>query len=430
MRRRIARKDRPARHARSDPMNIFFPTTLLAVFTIAAPATPVLHIPVAPFRQTIAGPATLESSSSRLVRAPEFPGERTLIWLVDEGANVKKGDVIARFDPTPVQLGLDRTLLRFREARDQIETLETDWSIRLDSERIRATQLDATFDEAVRQVAASRFLPEIPKSIASIKRDIAAAQSEGAEGKISLLEESSERQRESAEEWMQGLEQERNSSSRDLDETVIRAGESGFVTHLPVTLAGQAPRKVQSGDALERRQPFLKIQPSRASQLQIAVTARDLPLIKRGQPVEFSLPSDPDRWLHAEISDTPGFSLPSPPGMAPSFAVMASVPAQPGAEHLRAAMTASVRIHIRRIGKTLALPIDWVFHNGANRVVCKAPDGRWAARDLPADAIRSGDYFLLPPAFAQADTSGGLLIQPPPQGSAPAQTSGDISSRP
>lgn len=401
----------------------------LAVLAATAPAAPVLQIPVAPFRESIERPASVESTSARLVRAPGFADERILIWLAEEGTEVEKGDVIARFDPTPVQHGLERSILKSQEARDRVESLETDWTIRLDSERIRANQLEEALEEAVRGEAATRFLPEIPKSIASIKRDIAAGQAEGAETKISLLRDSAQRQLKSAADQSQVFDHERESTSQNLHEIVIRARDSGLVTHLPVTLSGLPARKVQTGDSLERNQPFLQIHPPHSSQLQISLSARELPLVQHGQDVEFALRAEPERWLKAKILEVQDFAIPASKGKAPSFAVIATISQQPGLDNLRPAMTAIARIHIARTGNTLAIPIDWVFYDGKNRLLCQSPDGRWQAMELPPETVRAGDFLLLPPTFAQADDSGSLLIQAPPQGSQHAQWNSDVFFR-
>ena len=126
---------------------------------------PVLRIPVTGFTQSITREATLECVSSRLLNAPGFAGERVLIWVAPEGALVKRGDVVARFDPSPVEKNQEVVKEKQQEAADQMETFETDWSIRLDSEGIRIGQIYSTLVDADRQKAASRFLPEIPRSI-------------------------------------------------------------------------------------------------------------------------------------------------------------------------------------------------------------------------------------------------------------------------
>ena len=374
----------------------------------------ILDITAAPFQETIKREATLESASSRVVRAPGFTGDRILIWLAEEGTKVEKGDVVARFDPTPVQVGIARAMVKKQEASDRVETLETDWGIRLESEQIRSSQLDSTLDEAKRQQIASRFLPEIPKTIALVKRDLASGQSEGAEKKLSLLKDSSIRQRNAAVDSAQRLDHDLQSTLGALDETVLLAKASGFISLLPVTLSGLPPRKVQTGDSLERRQPFLKIHPPVGSLLQIGVSARELPLVKAGQHVEFTLRAAPDQNFHATISEVPGFALPSPKGRAPFFAVLATIPSQPGLEGFHSGMTATAHIRIANVESCLAVPSDWVFQDGKKRLLCQAPNGTWEALALPDNPIRAGDFFLLPDTFAQANTTGGLRIKSPP----------------
>lgn len=384
------------------------------------PGELILRVPVAGFTQTITRGATMECASSGLLQAPGFAGERVLIWLAPEGILVEKGDVVARFDPSPLEQNREQVKEKKQEAADRVETLETDWSICLDSERIRISQLDSTLSDAERQKVASRFLAEIPRSLASTKRDILSGEFHGAEKKLTLLEDVSERQKQSQEDLARTIGENFPAESLDIDQAVIRANETGYLTYLPVTLSGLPPRKVQTGDSLERRQTFLKIQPLIGNRLQIGVSARELPLVKRGQKVEFEMRAVPGRKFLATISDIPGSALTLHTGSPRLFAVAASIPPQLGRDDLRPGMTASATIHISNETDCLAIPIDWVFHDGKNRVHCEMPDGSWQSLALPDGTTRSGDYFLLPASFAQASASGFLLLKPPPGGSSPA----------
>ena len=369
----------------------------------------------------------MECAASRLLRAPGFAEERVLIWLAPEGMLVKKGDVVARFDPSPLEQNREQAKEKKQEAADRVETLETDWSIRLDSERIRISQLDSTLSDAERQNVASRFLAEIPRSIASIKRDILSDQFQGAEKKLTLLEDVSERQKKSQEELARTIVENFPAESLDIDQAVVRTNETGYLAYLPVAPSGLPLRKVQIGDSLERRQTFLKIQPLIGNVLQIGVSARELPLVKCGQNVEFEMRSAPGRKFRATISDIPGSVLTLNTGSPRLFAVVASIPPQLGRDDLRPGMTASASIHISNKADCLAVPIDWVFHDGKNRVHCEMPDGSWQSLALPDGATRSGDYVLLPATFARAGTLGSLLLKPPPSGSSPAAPQADDS---
>ena len=381
---------------------------------------PVLRIPVTGFIQSITREATLECVSSRLLYAPGFAGERVLIWVAPEGALVKKGDVVARFDPSPVEKNQEVVKEKQQEAADQMETFETDLSIRLDSEGIRIGQISSTLVDADRQKSASRFLPEIPRSIASVKRDILASQLQGGEKKFALLENAGERKKQSQMAMSRTILGSFPSESLDVDQAVVRANETGYVTHLPISLFGFPPRKVQTGDSLERRQAFLKIQHSLANRLQIGVSSEELPLVKHGQKVEFETRTAPGRKFLALISDTPGSALTVHSGSPRLFAMVATILPQPGMEDLRPGMTALASIQITSKTDCLAVPIDWVFHDKKNRVHCEMPDGSWKSPALPDGSTRVGDYMLLPVTFARADASGVLLLKPPPCGSAPA----------
>lgn len=106
-------------------------------------------------RVTIRWQATgvLEAESAARVYAPLINGfTRTLIWVSAEGDLVRRGDVVAKFDPVQIELAVENTRLERGGYRAQY--VDTGWEF-----RNRIADLQAKVDEAVQnqRVARARF---------------------------------------------------------------------------------------------------------------------------------------------------------------------------------------------------------------------------------------------------------------------------------
>jgi HlyD family secretion protein len=75
----------------------------------------------------IVGPARegpLESSDLTAIRAPQI--DTSILWIVEDGAKVKKGDLIARLDTSRAQMELDGARMAAQTAKTQIEQTRRD----------------------------------------------------------------------------------------------------------------------------------------------------------------------------------------------------------------------------------------------------------------------------------------------------------------
>ena len=376
---------------------------------------PVLEIRAKPHAEFLERPATLESSASRVIRAPRFWGDRVLTWIAPEGSFVKKGEVVAVFDPAPVQNLLDSRNRAFQDATNSSETLRIDWAMRLDSESIRREQLGQNLVAAELQNEAARFLPEIPRSVALIRLDLAKGALQGAEQKQSLLGDFSKRRIEQATDREKEASHQISNVERLLRESQIRAPEDGIVLHLQITQGGDPARKVETGDNLERLQPFLQIHRAGGNILRIPVTERDLAKIRPGQKVDFRLRIEPGSVFRAQITDIPAMAA-SGHGGSKVFPVEAAIPDQPGADRLRPGMTADATIPVANHAECFAIPLDYVFQDpdGRNTVRLLAENGIWQEITLPPDLPKSGEHILLPRDFPGTRSNGSALLGIPP----------------
>jgi HlyD family secretion protein len=385
---------------------------------------PVLIIHAKPQTELLERPATIESLGLRVIRAPGFQGDRILTWIAPEGSFVKKGDVVAIFDPAPVQALLDLKNGALTDSSHNAETLRLDWAMRLDSAGIRREQLGQKLTTANLQNEASKFLPEIPRSTARTQLDLAAGEFKGATQKENLLGDFSKRQIADASTKENAAGRELTKIKKVLTDVEIKAPEDGFVLHMQITKGGAPPRKIQHGDNLEKLQPFLQIHRIDGNVLRIPMSERDLAKISPGQKMTFHVRMDSATIFNAKISEIPAFAYTAPGGTS-LFPVDADIPPQHGIEILRPGMTAYATIPVAKHPVSFMVPIDFVFspRDGINAVRVMAENGTWSNIALPADCSRSGNYVFLPPQFTGSRKDGTAMIGIPPAGSKPSNFS-------
>src|SRR5688572_18915331 len=64
------------------------------------------------------------------ITAPSSAGDLQILELAKNGTNVKKGDVIVRFDPVPVQRTHQEKLSELKQAEEEIGKTEAQYQIR------------------------------------------------------------------------------------------------------------------------------------------------------------------------------------------------------------------------------------------------------------------------------------------------------------
>ncbi len=335
-----------------------------------------------PFEVWSAYDGTLESRNLRPIMSRL--GSATIVELAPDGARVREGDVLARFDNVQVE----RDLVR----------LERDWKlasaelIALTNARIplEIRDLETRLADALRQVSEEQqaladytellqeaLIPEqevrrqelklenAERAAASLKRQLALTRQFLHPAAI-----------ERAQAVLAAAEQELEAARRQWSNCVVTAPSDGVVAYRSVNVGGEF-RPVRVGDMVYRSQPFMALPDMSQLVMRCDVPESDLRLVQPGslalvQPIAY-----PGLVMTGEVESVASMAqiVPGRPDGTKYFGVLIRLAGDD--ERLRSGMTARARIRSYRRETALRLPraaVRWAGNDAFVRLAAPRAD--------------------------------------------------------
>lgn len=368
-------------------------TVLLLVGCAKEPA---LTLSVAPrdFEELIEVDGHVDALRYRDILAPPTRYERRLIFLVDEGTEVKTGDMIAQFDPAPIQLAIDE-LEDWVHAFDQ-KTADIKFQGNAESyeQQVRA-------DTAKQQVLLGgirrekmQFESIIVKTTTEVEYN---TQVQGANSaadqrrRFELRDSSRARERKIQFEYIQ---QKIKDLKTDTNQLILYAEQDGVVLRPLIPLQGEM-RKVQLGDYLDRGQTFLRMPDPSELVVRFHLEEAQINRLREKMEMNFRTAGHPGHLFRGtvlSISRFPDPSLGQPTRRL--FEVLVKVTPSPDDPPLRIGMVAHSRFFIGRYKNVYALPREWVTYDGekVGIIVDEGKTQRTVHVDNPDE---TADYLLV-----------------------------------
>ena len=394
-----------------------------------------------PFTVGIAREGTLESASVATVRAPESGS--TIAWLIEDGAEVKPGDLIARVDVSQYKFEVDQQRLRYQDAAARVEReqrnrsreaenaeLSVDRVLRaLDmlgrSQLVEKDQAQAqvgydqwnlawaerdyqkqarlldmgivpqtTVEQSERRVRSREFaLDRSGKSVVYLDAEHAAKQAqqaadvdsaryevEVAKRRIREAVENARRRTRWAEERLRRMEQQ-------LAQGEARAPAAGVVV-LGQTWDQSGQRTLRQGDRVSSGMELATI--ADLSQLEVALRVEDSAAarVKPGQEAVVTAIGVPGREFRAKVLSVGAVARLVPPWEDPSaqadqrvFDVRVRIE-KPDLKVLRPGMKAKVQFVFERLPKAIYVPKQAVFGREGSQVVYLLSGDRFVPRKV------------------------------------------------
>lgn len=319
----------------------------------------------------------------------QLGGQATLVELAPDGANVRAGEVIARFDPTRVEREIVRLEAAYAAARSEYDMLrEADGPLKIaDLERQCADARARADEEAAlladsRQLAAEGLLSERDLRQQETRAAQAAARASQLDQQLRLTREFLlPLNLEQARARLSAAERELELARQERRACDVIAPADGILGHLPTHIGGEF-RTARVGDMLHLNQAFL-ILPD-LSQLIVIITVPEAELGRI--PVEAEAVVTPIAFpelslsAHVENVGATAQSIAGKPSWQRFFP--ASVALRQGDPRLRVGMSATVRILSYANERALLVPraaVQW--QGGQARVRVRKANG--AVDDRP-----------------------------------------------
>ncbi len=317
-------------------------------------------------------------------------GSATLIELAEEGRDVRRGDVVARFDAAQAENDLIKAESAFTLAESALNALEQA-EIPLEKQQLEAQVLEARYTcETEREfLAASRDLQKqgLVSETEVRQQELKVAGLQAAldqlEARARLTAEHvhpSKLARARAE--RSATEQQRDFARRQVEASVLRAPGDGRVVHLPLSLNAEY-RPARVGDAVFRNQPFMLVCDMSDLVADAFLAESEVGRLAAGQPARVTPAAFPELELAGTVETVGSLarSRPGFPAWQKFFPVRIKIAhADP---RLRTGMTLRVRVRIGAAPDALTVPraaVDW--SDGAPVCTVVADDGREERRAL------------------------------------------------
>jgi len=315
-------------------------------------------------------PGKLEARRVEVIMS-KFNGSATIVELAPEGAPVKAGDLLVKFDSSQVERDLLKLQRDFQLASsdlERIEKAELPLELRdLEAQRIEAQmtfEAEKQYLEDSRALLAEDLVSEQELEQQKLKVDQLKTQLEKLDQKIALTKDFLHPSAlERARATLSSAEQELKLAKAQLANCTVLAPADGVVVYRPLHVGGEF-RTVRVGDSIYKNQPFLIIPDMRDLIIEVQIPEAELARVEIGRSVRVTPLSYPDLALTGNVETVGSMAtiVADRPGWQRYFrAVIGLQDADP---RLRSGMSVEAEILSYSADNALLIPRSFVHMNG------------------------------------------------------------------
>ena len=364
-----------------------------------APAVPSVEVRSGDFVDYVELRGEIAVRSAKVISAPANAGDLQILKLVQNGARLQKGDVVAEFDPTTVQRNADQYRATLRQVEAEIARANAQQL--LSEEQTRTDVMSAQFGlERARLDASTR---DVIPAIENEKNVLALAK---AEQKLRELEIKIASDRVGAEANLAGTLRRRDKAKADLEQAernltalTLTSPADGIIALLSnsrgrTTVRSSSSPMFKEGDRVWSGAAIAEIPDMATIHAVAPVYEADRGRIEQGQPVTLVLEAVPDKehlGRVGDISPLARIGSSSYPGRK-SFELRVQL--EKPDPRLRAGMTATLRVEVERIHNSIVIPAEAVFDKGGRMVAYVLAKGGYQERTLNL-ARRGGSQVMI-----------------------------------
>lgn len=313
--------------------------------------------------------------------APSSAGDLQILELAKNGASVKKGDVVVRFDPVPVQRMHAEKLSELKQAEEEIGKTAAQYQIQ--EQQAQTDLVKARYDvqRAELDAVTHEFLPKLEVE----RKKVALA---SAQERLREAERNLEALRQIAAADTASRRQKRDKARLDVQQAERQLGAlqlvtpvDGVVTIMPNWRSCCPPPDFKAGDRAWPGQIIADV-PDLAT---LRVTARleeaERGRMQPGQPVIVRADAVPDRELTGRIGDISTLARIDFSNWPPQRNFDLAVQLDQVEPRLRPGMNTTVRVAVDRVPDAVLIPARAVFEkNGRSVAYVARPRGGWEER--------------------------------------------------
>ena len=315
--------------------------------------------------------------------APSSAGDLQILELASNGTTVKKGDVVVRFDPVPVQRTRDGKRSELKQAEEEIGKTEAQYKIQREQAQTDVTKARYDVQRAELDAATQEFLPRLEGEQKQVVLATARERLKESERKLKALEDIEKAETASKRQKRDKAQLDVQQAERQLGALQLVTPVDGVVTVMPNWRACCPPPDFKAGDRAWPGQVIVDV-PDLAT---LRVTARleeaERGRMQPGQPVVVRADALPDRELTGRIGDISTLARIDFSNWPPERNFDLVVQLDQTDKRLRPGMNATVRVAVDRIPDAVLIPVRAVFEkNGRSVAYVARSRGGWEERGV------------------------------------------------
>jgi HlyD family secretion protein len=328
-----------------------------------------------------------------VISAPYNAGELQILKLARNGSQVKKGDVVVQFDPTPLQRSADQARSTLKQVEAEIARAKAQQ--RLSDEQFLTETMSAQFGlERARLDASTR---DVVPAIESEKNILAL---DKAEQKLKELEAKKASRSIGTEADLAGIIRRQNKAKADLDQAernmaalTLTSPIDGILTLLPnsrarTSIVGGGAPIFKEGDRAYAGATIAEMPDIATIQANAPVPEADRGRVQPGQPVVLQVEGVPDKEHKGKVSEISPLAKLDYSGYPVTKNFDLTVRLENPDPRLRPGMTARFRVEVERVPDSIVIPAGAVFEKNGKLVAYVQSDGGY--RERPVILARRG----------------------------------------
>jgi HlyD family secretion protein len=345
--------------------------------------------------------------------APSSAGDLQILELAPNGTNVKKGDVVVRFDPVPVERTHVEKLSELKQAEEEIGKTEAQY--RIQEQQAETDLVKARYDvqRAELDAVSNKFLPAV--EIEQRKLALASAQA-----RLRQAEQKREALRDIANAEAGSKRQKRDKTRLDVQQAERQLGAlqlvtpvDGVVTIMPNWRACCPPPEFKAGDRAWPGQVIADVPDLATLRISARLEEAERGRMQPDQQVIVRADALPDRELTGRIGEISTLARIDFSSWPPQRNFDLTVQLDQSDPRLRPGMNTSVRVAVDRVRDAVLIPVRAVFEkNGRSVAYVVRARGGWEERLL--QITRRGQEQLVVRSGVQPDERVALKDPIPP----------------
>lgn len=313
--------------------------------------------------------------------APSSAGDLQILELAKNGMSVKKGDVVVKFDPIPVQRTHAEKLSELKQAEEEIGKTEAQYRIQEQQAEMDLAKTRYDVQRAELDATTQELLPRLEGEQKQVALASARERLREAERKLKALRDITRAEIASKRQKRDKAKLDVQQAERQLGALQLVTPVDGVVTIMPNWRSCCPPPDFKPGDRAWPGQVIADV-PDLAT---LRVTARleeaERGRMQPGQKVVVRADALPDRELTGRIGDISTLARIDFSNWPPQRNFDLIVQLDETDPRLRPGMTTSVRVAVDRVADAVLIPVRAVFEKDGRSVayVAKARGG-WEER--------------------------------------------------